>query len=197
MDSEEHRLLLRQAVVEGGLDRQWSKAHKKAFFEGDTGDLEAIRLLYGEEVYTMAKNVSRSTYERYKRVFLKTSQMVLSGKAVFLTLTFTDEVLSKTSPETRRRYVSRALKAFSEVYVANVDYGAKKMREHYHAIVLFGGDGFKEVFQWPYGFFDAERVRTSEGDSKATSKYITKLSRHSMKDTGRAVRLIYSKRVVA
>ena len=63
--------------------------------------------------------------------------------------------------------------------------------------MLFGGEGFKEVFKWRYGFFDAERVRTSEGDSKATSKYITKLSRHSMKDTGRAVRLIYSKRVVA
>lgn len=197
MDSKEHRLLLRQAVVGSGLDREWSKAHKKAFFEGDTGVLEAIRSTYGEEVYTMAKNVSRSTYERYKRVFAKTSQMVLSGKAVFLTLTFTDEVLFKTSPETRRRYVSRALKAISEVYVANVDYGLKKMREHYHAIVLFDGDGFKETFQWPYGFFDAERVRTSEGDSKATSKYITKLSRHSMKDTGRAVRLIYSKRVFA
>ena len=197
MDFDEHRLLLKQVVVGSGLDREWSKAHKKAFFEGDTSDLEQIRSAYGEEVYTMAKNVSRSTYERYKRVFAKTSEMVLSGKAVFLTLTFTDEVLSKTSPETRRRYVSRALKAISEVYVANVDFGSKKMREHYHAIVLFDGDGFKDVFKWSYGFFDAERVRTSEGDSKATSKYITKLSRHSMKDTGRAVRLIYSKRVVA
>ena len=47
-------------------------------------------------------------------------------KIVFGTLTFRNDVLDKTSKETRRRYVARFLNKTTIHYKANIDFGKKK-----------------------------------------------------------------------
>lgn len=76
---------------------------------------------------------------------------------IFGTLTFTDDVLKKTSKETRRRYVARFLNDNSIHYVANIDFGKKDDREHYHFIALCNSK--IEPGTWPYGFDKYKRIK--------------------------------------
>lgn len=131
-----------------------------------------------------------SKRRKAKKVRDKISDLVLSGKAIFITLTFTDKILAKTSVITRRRYVARYLKANSKNYVANIDFGAKKGREHYHALV----DSDIDFSNWyKYGAVKVERVRTSESDLARVSLYVSKLTNHALKVGENAPRLIYSR----
>lgn len=139
--------------------------------------------------------------KRRTRCLEKTKTLVNDNKLViFGTLTFTNEVLDKTSPETRRKYVSRYLKSISSSYIANIDFGDKSKnpqsneREHYHCLIAV-----ESVPQsWKYGFCKFDIVPKEEVDCKRVSKYIAKLSNHALKveRTGKAKRLIYSRGVV-
>lgn len=128
-----------------------------------------------------------SEYRRYSRAREHIEQLVKSGKAVFITLTFTNEVLSKTSAKTRRKYVSRYLKSQCDFYVANIDYSPLKQREHYHAVVSSRCD----MKQWQYGFVWTEIVRTQDFDCKRVARYVAKLTSHAFK-VG-STRLLYSR----
>lgn len=110
-----------------------------------------------------------------------------SNDPCFITLTFTNEVLSSTSAETRRRYVARFLKENCSLYVANIDFSPKVNREHYHAVIGSRVDFSK----WTYGFIFAEGVRFSDS-SKQLSHYINKLTSHAFKCPS-TTRLIYSR----
>lgn len=188
-----HRNEIREAILNCELDRQVSQAHKKAYFQGDTSELDALVSVYGLEVVKVALSVLLGTWKKHKRVKQRTSGIVLAGHAVFLTLTFTDEVLENTTPETRRRYVSRFLKSQCPVYVANIDFGERNEREHYHALVR--SDCIDYSLWHKYGGIKGERVRTSESDVTRTAKYIAKLSKHAYKHTaGKGKRIIYSRR---
>lgn len=70
-------------------------------------------------------------------------------KIIFGTLTFTNEVLEVTSNRTRQRYVTWFLKDHTIHYIANIDFGAKNNREHYHFIALV--DGKINCKDWKYG----------------------------------------------
>lgn len=139
----------------------------------------------------------KSNKDRKARLKERVSKIVRSKRAIFLTLTFNNEFLSReTSEETRRRYIRRFLKEQCEQYVANVDYGDKRNREHYHAIVIPKG---ARVSFAPYcAFFDgsrvfAENVRVSENSENCISLYISKLTNHALKESGRYKRLIFSR----
>lgn len=147
---------------------------------------------YCKEVPSLdcAMRLNESKYRKAKKVRDKISDLVLSGKAIFITLTFTDKILAKTSVITRRRYVARYLKANSKNYVANIDFGSKKGREHYHALV----DSDIDFSNWyKYGAVKVERVRTSESDLARVSLYVSKLTNHALKVGENAPRLIYSR----
>ena len=146
---------------------------------------------------TMDLDKSLKEYKKYKektrRVRTKILSIMLIGSCSFLTLTFTDAVLSNTTEETRRRYVSRFLKSISTDYVANIDWGKQNGREHYHAVV-FGTDF--EMSGWDkYGFSDCRTIGRKNDDttSKKISKYIYKLSNHATKETTRCKKIIYSR----
>lgn len=134
---------------------------------------------------------------RKNRLKTRISAMIATGRAIFLTLTFNDKFFERgTSPDTRRRYVSRFLKEQCKVYVANIDFGELNGREHYHAVVVpkFGGINFQ-----PYcDFFDGSRIhgepiRPSGKSATSVSLYINKLTNHALKDNGHYKRLIYSR----
>ena len=133
-------------------------------------------------------------YDNYRKKNQRARQriesIIQSGNALFLTLTFTDHVLVSTTEKTRRTYVSRFLKENCIDYLANIDFGAKNGREHYHAVVSV--ENKLDYSKWKFGALNGLKIRN---DSKpiTLAKYINKLSNHATKSTTKNSRLIYSR----
>lgn len=128
---------LKACVLDEDLPKQYNKARKRAF-QGDRSDLDELEGIYPSELLQVARNIVSSQNQRYKRAFDRTSEYIKAGEGVFLTFTFTDKALT-TDEKTRRVYVSRTLRDLSREYIANIDYGTKSEREHYHAIFRLRG----------------------------------------------------------
>lgn len=203
---------IKKVSLRHDLVKEWNEAQKRSFFNHDTTGLEDFLDCYGETAYKACKNLDASRRKKVSKARKKIGKSVKTGRAYFVTLTFRDEVLAKTSAKTRRRYVSRFLKEKCDRYVANIDYGSKKEREHYHAIVepyfwIFETyeNGLRTYHDMPdfrewnkYGYFSVEAVGDSEEDLTKVAKYTAKLSAHAVKETtlkGESTpRLIYSRR---
>jgi len=183
---------LRQEVLVRGIDKEVGKALHQNFVSDDNiNRLKPLEDKYGCLLVDAALDVRSSLYQRKKRIRDKINVYVLSGHTLFLTLTFKDEVLASTTAETRRRYVSRYLKENCVFYVANVDFGEKNGREHYHALVLADKVDFKA---WhPYGGIKCYHVKDSKKDANKTALYVSKLTNHALKHEGFVPRLIYSR----
>lgn len=112
-------------------------------------------------------------------------------KLLFLTLTFTDDILQSTSQQTRRRYVARYLKSLQNNidYTANIDFGDKNEREHYHANVLSYGN--IDFTGWKYGIINCQTIHIQ--NEKALSKYLCKFKFHATKDSTSNQRIIYKR----
>lgn len=138
------------------------------------------------------RRINDAYFHRTKRLKERINTMLLNGSCLFLTLTFTDYVLSSTSEETRRRYVQRFLKQYDCPYVANIDYGADNHREHYHCLINCERVNNSD---WLYGAINFERVRNRniENDKTKLAKYISKLTNHAIKETTKRSCLIYSR----
>lgn len=142
-----------------------------------------------KELFTEARKVNRSSYEKRNRLSKKIESMLSNSNCIFLTLTFTDEILASTSEDTRRRYITRFLKSNCLKYVANIDYGKKNEREHYHAVVV--ADKIDNKL-YPYGAINFERIRITS-NSKKLAKYVVKLTNHAIKETTKRAHTIYSR----
>lgn len=139
------------------------------------------------------EKINYATYKRVQRLRNRVETILLNGSSCFITLTFNDETLNTTNEKQRRVFVSRYLKQYNCQYVANVDYGSKNHREHYHALINCDKVNFKP---WrKYGNINARRVRNKdiESDKTKLSKYIGKLSNHAIKETTKRSCLIYSR----
>lgn len=137
--------------------------------------------------------INHADYERTKRLKNRVKTMLLNGSCIFITLTFNDDTLRNTTDKQRRVAVSRYLKQYGCMYVANVDFGSKNKREHYHALINCEKIDFKS---WrKFGNINAKRVRNKdiESDKTKLSKYIAKLSNHAIKETTKRSCLIYSR----
>ena len=202
----------KRLVLEHELDKEFRKASRRSFFHNDNSGLDDFKDCYGEEAYRAAKNLNNSRMRKTKRCRCKIGHSVKRGNAYFVTLTFKDEVLAKTTAKTRRRYVSRVLKELCDKYIGNIDFGTRNEREHYHAIVepyfwvfdsyqngkLFYED-MPDFRKWnKYGYFSVEQVGNSDDDMKKVAKYTAKLSAHAVKETTLkgepCPRLLYSRR---
>lgn len=191
MLKKESRQRLKVAVLETGLDKEVRKARLKSFRQNDNSLLEALKDIHGEIPVKVADSLNNARIKRKQRVTERVATLAQYGYLLFVTLTFTDDTLKKTSELTRRRYVSRYLKSQSPLYVANIDYGGKNGREHYHALVLAEKIDFKPWHS--LGAIQLEKVKASPDDSEKVAKYVSKLSNHAMKvNNGIAPRLIYS-----
>lgn len=107
---------------------------------------------------------------------------------IFGTLTFKDKVLSYTSERTRQRYITWYLKNNTIHYIANIDFGSKNNREHYHFIALV--DKKLNCKDWKYGASKFQLVPLKKEDLKRTKNYLLKLNNHSYKNTTRQKRII-------
>lgn len=184
--------LIKQAIVNDGLDKKINRASWLSFC-GDDQLKNALIEAFGFEVWKVGRSINQSGYKRRLRVKNRIGKELLLGSVQFLTLTFSDATLSKTSEATRRKYVSRFLKRNCSCYVANIDYGGKKGREHYHALVVSEFVEFKEWHR--LGAIKTEKVKASDDDLEKVARYTAKLSNHALKvNDGKAPRLIYSRR---
>lgn len=136
-----------------------------------------------------AERINYAFYKRVKRLKDKIAEMLEGGQCLFLTLTFTDEVLAKTSPETRRQYISRFLKQFNVPYIANKDFGSKNKREHYHAVIQLD---HLDYSLYEYGAINGQKI-ASVKDNVKLAKYVSKLTNHAIKETTQRSCLIYSR----
>ena len=159
--------------------------------------------IYSDSYIKEAEKVNYATYKRNTRLQQKALDIIKSNSAIFLTLTFNDVVFSKMSKETRRKNITRFLKNTCKCYIANIDYGSKNDREHYHALVIPEGDIIDNK-KYKKMFYDSainfERIVISnkknhdiESTSKKVSKYVSKLTNHAIKETTQGCRIIYSK----
>ena len=144
------------------------------------------------DVYDECIKINKASYERTKRLKNRVGDMLLSGDCIFITLTFNDNALHSLDYKQRRVAVSRYLKLFNCKYVANVDYGSKNHREHYHALI---NCNHIDLSAWRYGAINVKRVRNKDFESDKTklAKYICKLSNHAIKETTKRSSLIYSR----
>lgn len=135
------------------------------------------------------RQIYESTRKRVQRFKEKLEYNINNFDCVFLTLTFRDNVLYNTEPQTRRDYIRKFLKGLSDDkslwFGANIDYGDRdknpesKEREHYHAVVNLKSI---DLSSYPYGFIFAEKIRKGS-NTACLSKYINKLTCHAYKDS--------------
>ena len=125
---------------------------------------------------------------RVSRLRGKVSYMVGKYDCNFTTLTFTDEVLARTSSETRHKYVARWVKNFP-CAIANVDFGTKLGREHYHVIVPVKK---VDASTWKYGAVKGKTIKKDENSVDKVARYTAKLVNHAIKETTKGCRTIYS-----
>lgn len=118
-------------------------------------------------------------------------QKICSERAYFLTLTFRDDVLDTTEESTRRQYVRRELNKISTDFVANIDFGSKNDREHYHAVVRAD---YLDYNFWPYGIMYAEVINPIDEYNLVLAKYVSKLTNHAIKETCKRKSIIYSRK---
>lgn len=207
--SKEQKQLLKQIILENNLHREvgqlslknyrlYQREHNGVYYptlmnysyQELENEIEELVNLYGYTTLKVANNLNRASYYRTARLKERIREAVESGSAWFITITFNPETLSKTNEKTRRVYVSRWLKSLTPFYVANIDYGKEKGREHYHAVITSDQRPSKS---WSYGFVDILKVKTTETDTKRISKYISKLTNHAIKHTTKSKRIIYSR----
>ena len=165
--------------------------------------------LYGNDVNLINEclKIAYNQKERYKRtrdklqIMMSSIEQKKSGYLYFVTLTFNEDVLEHTKTLTRRKYVTRYLNQYSIAYIANIDFGLKNQREHYHAVILteYQLDYEKMALEWQkilkqneYIQISFENIAINDNSLKAIPKYLNKLTNHSYKD-GTSQYAIYSK----
>ena len=162
------------------------------YSEMDTQRAEELQLfhrMFNLENWEEARRINHASRARINRLKKRIASMLKNGECLFLTLTFTDEVLAKTTEDTRRQAVRRYLKSFGVPYVANIDFGKKNGREHYHAVIQ---TYHVDYAAYTYGAINGERIRSVE-DYVKLSKYVAKLTNHAIKETNKRQVIIYSK----
>lgn len=199
--------VLKQKVLTNGLCNRVKKAQFTEYAKRDFLDNGIYRKsINGETVddiyfeYWLEGNVedlleaikvNNAFYQRLKRLKTRVSNMLNKGHCLFITLTFNDETLNNTTAKQRRVMVSRFLKKHKTEYVANIDFGKKNHREHYHVLLLANKCDLSAW--WRFGAVDVEHVRLHNTAKTKLSKYICKLSNHAIKETTKRSACLYSR----
>lgn len=140
------------------------------------------------------ERISHAHCSRVVRLKKKISEMVFNSDCVFLTFTFTDYSLQHNNERSRRKAVTSFLNDLNVPYVANIDFGKKNHREHYHAVVAVDKVDYSK---WTYGAINGQIIRNNTDDIARLSKYVAKLTNHAIKETTKRNAAIYSRKKFA
>lgn len=197
-DRKKPNYVLKSEALKSGLVsivRNNIRTINRGYYENSMSDdslkklIEEHEALQNNELYAESCKIVKAEKNRATRLNKKMSEL-LTKSCIFLTLTFTDNTLASTSSETRRRYVHYYLKSQAAHFIANLDFGAKNCREHYHAVIQA-----EQVEIEPWRKFGALNVKKIHSTSNpiALSKYIAKLTNHAIKETTKRTAIIYSR----
>lgn len=187
---------LKAQVIESGLVKRVKQLNRNINFSYMNSSVSCSEFIHERdaleqecpEEYKEAVRVMKADFARSTRLKKRIEFIMSLGECTFLTLTFNDDVLDKTSSDTRRQHVFRYLKTQSSFYVANIDFGSKHGREHYHAIIL----GRADLTAWHDGAINAKPI-ISSSDPLRLGHYINKLVNHAIKETTKRNHIIYSR----
>lgn len=146
-----------------------------------------------EKEYKETIKINHASYKRTTRLKHRIEKMLLSGICYFITLTFNDNVLNNTTAETRKKYVKNYLKEQSNVYVANIDFGSKNGREHYHSLLIPLNNKIQPSLWHKNGAINIKKVKANTTNPIKLAKYIAKLTNHAVKETTKRTSIIYSR----
>ena len=180
--------------------KQFYWKHKSLSIDDESGIIK-LRVDYGlkqakedgyEIEYREMKAQDKRTYQLRKKI----EKICSTGNALFVTFTFNDEMLQREE-KNLIRLVKKYLKEESRLYIANIDYGGKNGRFHLHAIVLPKLESL-DLKKWrdyaKNSNINVKRVRINDQTSiKKLARYITKLTRHTIKENGKLERVIFSR----
>lgn len=181
---------------------RWQLSHNP---NGDCWSTEEFKTAYKklhhltDSDYNIIESLYNSERRRKSRVGLRVLNMYLHAlgssrySVYFFTLTFNNKCLETTSKSTRRRYVHYFLEPFSIDYVANIDYGEKRGREHYHAVVLTDRPIDKTSWERKCGFLKVDPCYIKPNDIRRLTNYLAKLTNHTLKASTRLERVVYCK----
>lgn len=181
-------------ILNEGIDQELSNLSKHMTFNTcnkiySDSSFKSLLHRYNIEDIKEGLRVLDARSQRARRLKHRIERIIQS-KSYFLTFTFTDDVLRDTKPETRRRYVARFLRDISSDYVANIDFGEKNGREHYHAVV----SSQNIPLTWSYGALNFKSITYGNCTSDKLAKYVSKLTNHAIKETTKRQALIYPKK---
>lgn len=134
-------------------------------------------------------NVSRRA--KKKRLHEKLVRWSVENVVCFITLTFNDETLDHYTFKDRKDFVKSSLDSSCIDWVANIDFGEKNGREHYHAIAKGCIPSLLTEIWKPNGFLKIETVSEVSG---ALCEYIDKLCNHALKESVGFHQLMYCHR---
>lgn len=142
-----------------------------------------------EYEHYVVKSLNNNFTQRKNRLRNKIEKM-LEQECLFLTFTFEDKYID-SSVATKRKYVQRMLNDLGVHYVANIDYGKKYERVHFHAVVQIDFIDNTDKRLWRYGALKILPVKVK--NTVALSKYICKLTNHAIKNTTKGNRCMFDR----
>lgn len=157
-------------------------------YETACGLLEFLKY---DSDFNDAMKVIHADNRRYNRIFHRLNYMMTLGSCLFVTLTFSDDAMNRNNEVSRKKAVKTFLKAHSDLYIANIDFGSKTGREHYHAVILNSDP--KICDDWVYGYSNAQMIRDNIDSSDRIARYMIKIINHFVKSTVRRNYVIYSR----
>lgn len=153
-------------------------------------ELQAYHEREHAEEFKECFRIDNARCKKSVRVKKAIEDIVLNSDCLFLTLTFRDKYLYNTTMETRRKAVRDFIKSFNCPAVANIDFGTKHDREHYHAVLSIERIDYS---LWLYGAINGIKIRNGTDDVTRLSKYIAKLTNHAIKETTKNHQILYFK----
>lgn len=130
-----------------------------------------------QDTYRLYKNKASAIAVRKWRLKLRIDYMIKNFKCMFVTLTISDEYISRNISYLRQ-YVCKFLKKMNCFYVGNIDYGSINERMHFHFVVASDDIDFIKN-NYKLGFSDI-RIITSN-NAYRLSNYLDKLTLHAIK----------------
>jgi len=162
--------------------------------EIDDDNILFLQAFYPAE-WQECEKIYKADKARKYRLSKKIRFFISSYDCYFIRLGFWDSIFSSTSEKTRRRYVVRFLDSLNVPFIANIDFGEDRGREHYHAIIGCRVP-LERMRYWynNFGGFNSKRIRKCERTCLRLSKYVSKLCNHAVKVTCKRGSLIYSRK---
>lgn len=192
-DIERRKELLQNGIYKDYLKKRKLFVYNGVVFINEYGQLDSTLFEIPRKDLIICERIRKCYKEQREKV--ESHLMYLMNKTrydlYFITFTFSDDSLNGTKAETRKQNIRRLLTR-SDDYILNIDYGKQTEREHYHSIVALKQGTYETreenghlklsiLNDYKMGTYDVQKIRNTETDKKRLSRYIAKLTMHSVK----------------